>query len=207
MYDEFMKIIRSGGTNASLAKDDPNYAVYGYGNYFLLQLKPEIDQVIESGGEVAICVAAKPNKDRYDKPLEEMGYQLAQLTILGREDVADWSAYDAVMLLGGETKELHDWLVRTGFSIDKLTKCRLLGGDSAGAYVLGSKTIVDYEKDGSSFEIIDGFMPESNLLVAAHVNNTFYHETALGEALKNWASKNNVEYLELEENQLNIRNR
>ena len=168
----------------------------------MLQIKPEIDSIIENGGKVAVCVAAKPNKDAYDQSLEQIGYALDELIILGREDSVHWSEYSAVVLLGGSTRELYVWLQKTDFSLDLLKKCLLLAGDSAGAYVLGAKVLIDYEKDGSSFEIADGYMPDSKVLVAAHVNNSHYHLPGLSEALGHWCAQHKIDLLELEENEI-----
>ncbi len=199
-----MKLVRSGGTNGTLDTSDTNYATYGFGNYFMLQIKPELDEIIESGGIIALCVAAKPNKHHYDRPLTDIGFTMSDFTILGRDDEAQWEQYDAVLMLGGETKELHTWLTRTNFNLDSLKNCRILGGDSAGAYVLSGKILIDYTADGSTFEITDGFLPKLNQLIAAHINNMYYHQPELTKVLSQWCKENNVEYIELEEDEIQV---
>lgn len=201
-----MKVIHSGGVNASLGKDDPSYDIYGFGNYFMVQVRDELERLIANGKKVAVCVAAKPNKEHYHQRFIDNGFSPEDFTFLGREDNADWGSYDAILLLGGETRELSNWLVRTNFDVTNLSNCQLLAGDSAGAYVLAAKVIVDYEVDGSSFEITDGFMPDFNVLIAAHVNNTYYHSESLGKVLAEWCEENKVEYVELKENELKITN-
>lgn len=170
----------------------------------MLQIKPQIDELIEQGKTIALCVAAKPNKHHYDQRLVELGFNVDDFTILGREDKADWSSYAGILILGGETKELYEWMYRTEFSVEVLKSCKILAGDSAGAYVLSGKTLINYMPDGSSFEIVDGFLPGLNQLVAAHINNSHYHMSSLGVALHEWCKSNDVEYLELEENQITI---
>lgn len=199
-----MKLIRAGGVNATLQPSDDSYNTYGFGNYFMLQIKPELDEIIKADGTIALCVAAKPNKHHYDQRLTDLGFNIRDFVVLGRDDDAEWEQYSAVLMLGGETKELHNWLAKTRFSVTALKNCRLLGGDSAGAYVLSGKTLVDYTADGSSFEIQDGFLPELNQLIAAHVNNGYYHQTSLTNVLSEWCKANSVEYIELEENELNV---
>lgn len=200
-----MKLIRSGGVNARLSKTDSDYAKYGFGNYFMLQVKAELDALILQGKPVAICTAAKQNRDDYHRWLADLGFHMNNFTVLGREDGANWEQYAAVLMLGGETKELYAWLQRTGFSLAALRNCSLLGGDSAGAYVLSAKTLIDYTPDGKSFEIVDGFLPGLRQLVAAHVNNTYYHQPSLTKALNEWCRANRVAYLGLAENEVDVR--
>lgn len=199
-----MKLIRSGGTNSSLTKDQPEYYTHGYGNSVMVQIKPTLDALIEEGGEIAICVAAKPDKHHYDQRLLDAGFRLEELVILGREDGAAWSQYSAVIMLGGETRALYSWLIRTQFSIESLTQCSILVGDSAGAYVLSGKFLMDYTPDGKSFEIHDGFIPSLNQLIASHANNTYYHQADAREAFSKWCKDNGCEFIPLEENEINF---
>jgi hypothetical protein len=200
-----MKLIRSGGVNSTLNKDNPNYSKHGFGNYFMLQIKPELDELIRQGGTIAICVAAKPDKHHYDQGLTELGFTIEDLTILGRENKAEWGLYDAVLLLGGETRELYSWLQKNHFSLEALSRCVILAGDSAGAYVLSGRTLIDYAPDGQFIEIIDGFLPDIHQLVAAHVNNPYYHKPGLTKVLDTWCKANDIEYVELQEDELDIR--
>lgn len=197
-----MKLLLAGGVNAHISKDHPDYNKYGYGNYFLLQIKEQVDAMIGDGKLVAICTAAKPDKHYLDEVLSELGFMIDDLIILGREDSAEWCKYHAILMTGGETRELHSWLKRTDFALDKLTSCELLGGESAGAYVLTRKLLLDYQPDGSSYEIADGFLPDVNILVAAHVNNPYYHQDSLTVVLKQWCKANKIKYLGLEENEI-----
>lgn len=197
-----MKLIRSGGTNAKLQKEDEDYYKFGFGNYFMHQIKPELDALIDEGGPIALCVAAKPNKHHYDPRLSDMGFELQNFTILGREDNADWGHYSAVLLLGGETNALYDWLQKTDFSLNALQQCRILAGDSAGAYVLSGKTLIDYTPDGANFEVKDGFLPEVRQLIAAHSNNPRYHTPQLTMTLRQWCQAHAIEYIELQENEI-----
>jgi hypothetical protein len=197
-----VKLIRSGGTNAALGKSDTEYATHGFGNYFMLQIKAELDAIIDDGGVIALCVAAKENKQHYDERLVDIGFRSDNFEIIGKEDEVDWGRYNAVLMLGGETKELYSWLIRTNFNKSALTNCQLLEFDSAGAYVLSGKTLIDYMPDGSSFEIVEGFLPKLNQVIAAHVNNLHYHKLGLSKALSAWCMKHDVEYIELEENEL-----
>lgn len=199
-----MKLIRSGGVNARLRKSDTNYNTYGFGNYFILQIKPELDELIKNDEKIAICVAAKPDKHEYDKQIIDLGFDLDHFIILGREDDADWDQYAAILMLGGETKELYLWLNKTSFELARLKNCRILAGDSAGAYVLSGKTLFDYKPDGSSFKIVDGFLPGLRQLVAAHVNNLHYHEPRLTKALNEWCNANATEYVGLQENEIDV---
>lgn len=199
-----MKLIRSGGVNARLTKIDDYYHTYGFGNYFMAQIKPELDELINHDKEIAICVAAKSNKHEYDQPLLDLGFDLDNFTILGRENSAEWGQYAAILMLGGETKELYSWLKKTEFNPANLKNCHILAGDSAGAYMLSGKTLIDYEPDGSSFEIVDGFLPGLHQLIAAHVNNPYYHEPGLTTVLNKWCEANSVKYIGLQENEMDI---
>lgn len=201
-----MNLIQSGGVNGTLGKDEPTYSTYGFGNYFMLQIKDEIDALIQASATIAVIVAAKPNKQHYDQRFIDMGFSLEAFVFLGREDGADWGSYDAVFILGGETKELHTWLNKTNFSLQELTKCQLLAGDSAGAYVLARNTVVDYAHDGTNVQIVDGFVPSQNLLIAAHVNNNFYHTPELDLAFRTWAVDHHAEYVQLKENETRVSN-
>lgn len=200
-----MRLIRSGGVNSTLSKDNPNYSKHGFGNYFMLQIKPKLDELIRQGKTIAICVAAMPDKHHYDQRLTELGFTIGDLTILGREDKAGWDLYDAVLLLGGETRELYAWLQKNHFNLATLSRCVILAGDSAGAYVLSSKTLIDYAPDGQFTEIVDGFLPDIHQLVAAHVNNLYYHKPSLTKVLDTWCKSNSIEYVGLQENELDIK--
>jgi hypothetical protein len=200
-----MKLIRSGGVNSTLNKNNPNYSKHGFGNYFMLQIKPELDELIRQVKTITICVAAKPDKHHYDQRLTGLGFTIEDLTILGREDKAEWGLYDAVLLLGGETRELYSWLQKNHFSLEVLSRCVVLAGDSAGAYVLSGKTLIDYTPDGQLTEIVDGFLPDIHQLVTAHVNNPYYHKFRLTKVLDTWCKTNKIEYVELQENELDIR--
>lgn len=197
-----MKVIHVGGVNTTLGKDDPNYAVYGYGNYFMVQLKDQIDQILQAGGKVAVCVATRADKHYFDSRFLEMGYNLDQLTILGRDDSADWPSYQAILLFGGSTRELYDWMIRTKFSVGKLKDCELLAGESAGAYVLASKILVNYDAEGTKIEIIDGFIPELPILVLAHTNNPYYCTPELKSKLGTWCEDHQVDLVGLAENEM-----
>lgn len=199
-----MKIIYSGGVNGSIRKDELDYYTYGFGNYFMLQIRDELEELITQSGVIAVCVAAKPNKVRYERRFIDMGFELDSFVFLGRENKAEWGRYDAIIILGGETKELKKWLDKNGFNVGSLTRCRLIAGDSAGAYVLASYTLIDYKADGSRFEIVKGFIPELNILVAAHTNNNHYHQRGLGAALKKWCTENKAEYIGLKENEIKV---
>ncbi len=183
-------------------KNDPNYNKYGFGNYFMIQIRTLLQNLISDKKTIAVCVAAKPNKHHYDQNFIDMGFNVNDFTFLGREDSANWNSYDAVLLLGGETKALHSWMLKNNFNIRDMVNCELIAGDSAGAYVLASKTLVDYTADGSHFEIIDGFMPEIKILFAAHANNPYYYKESLGVALEKWCGENDVQYVSIEENQI-----
>lgn len=197
-----MKLIRSGGTNGRLSKTDDEYVTHGFGNYFMLQIKAELDAIISGGEVIALCVAAKQNKQHYNKRLVDIGFDIKDFEILGREDEAHWDRYAAILMLGGETKDLYDWLKRTNFDLATLHNCQLLAGDSAGAYVLSAKTLINYTPDGSSFEIVDGFLPELKQLIVAHINNTYYHKPRLSKVLSAWCMQNGIEYIKLEEDEL-----
>jgi hypothetical protein len=199
-----MKIIHAGGVNGSLGRDDPNYMIYGFGNYFAMQIKDDIQSLINAHKKIAVCVAAKPDKHHYDQRFVEMGFALDDLIFLGRNDMPDWSNYSAILLLGGDTAALHSWLVNTGFAVNKLTQCQLLAGDSAGAYVLARYTMLNYTPNGSKLEISTGFIPELNILVAAHTNNAHYHQPGLEATLRDWCNNNQTEYVPLEENEIKI---
>lgn len=199
-----MKLIRSGGVNARLNETDDNYHHYGFGNYFMRQIKPELDELMSHDRKIAICVAAKPDTHGYDPYLLDLGFDLDKLTILGREDGAEWSQYAAILMLGGETKALYAWLKKTRFNPASLKNCHILAGDSAGAYVLSAKTLITYAPDGSTFEIVDGFLPGLPQLIAGHSNNPHYHKPGLTVALRKWCETNSVEYIGLQENEINI---
>lgn len=194
----------SGGVNRAILKDDPEYTIHGFGNYFMLQIRDEIEDIIRDHGTVAVCVAAKPNKNHYDQRFIDMGFNLNDFTFVGRNEKPEWEQYDAIILLGGETKALHTWLTENQFDITQLKRCKFIAGDSAGAYVLGRYTLLDYEADGSKLKITDGFVPQLNILVAAHTNNHRYHQDALGMELQDWCKQNQVEYVGLQENEMRI---
>ncbi len=199
-----MKIIHSGGVNGSILNDNPQYSIYGFGNYFMLQIRNELEDLIREHKTIAVCVAAKSNKNHYDQRFIDMGFNLQEFIFIGRDDKPKWEQFDAILILGGETRELHAWLTESKFNIARLKRCKLIAGDSAGAYVLGKHTLIDYEADGSRFKIIDGFIPELNILIAAHVNNDHYHKGGLDAVLREWCKNNKVEYVSLEENEIKI---
>ena len=55
-----MKLICSGGVNAELLPSEETYDQHGFGNYFMLQIKPDLNKISENGELIALCVAAKP---------------------------------------------------------------------------------------------------------------------------------------------------
>lgn len=197
-----MRIIHSGGVDAWIDPESDDYSTNGYGNYFMVQIKNELDTRLADGERIAVVVAAKPNKNHFDERFKSAGFNIDDFIILGQRDTAEWEAYNAVLLLGGSTKNLYKWLTKNSFSIESLTNCTLLAGDSAGAYVLGKHTMIDYTPDGTRLKIIDGFIPHLNILVAGHINNVRYHTPDLSRTIAQWCSEHSVEYVALRENQM-----
>lgn len=195
-----MKIVYSGGTNSALTPDDSTYNKYGLGGYFIRKLKNDIGAVDQSS--IAVVVASNENKDHFNELLTDCGLDVNKINILSRGDSPKWGEYQIIFLLGGTTKMLYDWLKATDFSLGRLKSCKLLAGASAGAYVLGAKTMIDYNPDGTDLIVDDGFYSGSNILVAAHVNNTYYHQDGLTRVIEEYCAAHNLELLMLEENQL-----
>lgn len=104
--------------------------------------------------------------------------------------------------MGGNNRDLYEWLIKTEFSIDKLSECELLAGDSAGAYALGEYMMIDNQPDGNKFKAEKGFVPGSNMIFAAHVNNSKYHREGLTHALEKFAKDKEIELRLLQENEL-----
>lgn len=93
-----MKLVRSGGTNASLEKDEINYIKYDFGNYFMLQIKPDLNELVGQRKEISLCVAVKPNKHPYNQRLSDIGFNVDDFNILGRDDDAEWGQRDSNFL-------------------------------------------------------------------------------------------------------------
>lgn len=196
-----MKLMYFGGSNTTLAKDNPLYDRYGYGNYFVVQIMDELKTLLGAGKKIALCVAASSHKVDYRTKFTEIGLDIDDFILLDKQDAVSWGSYHAILMFGGETVRLYDWLNDTDFSIDKLINCEFVAGDSAGAYVLAKNALVDYSPDGSMIDIRPGFIPELDILVAAHVNNSHYHKAPLDQNLRAWCKDNNSEYVGLKENQ------
>lgn len=200
-YNQLMRTILVGGVNGSLNPGDEGFDDYGKGKgYFVRKMIDDIRACDST--KVAIVTAAKENKHHFDELMADSGIDMDAATVLNTGDNPDWSDYEVIIMTGGSTQRLHDWLAETGFSLDKLDNCELLIGESAGAYVLGAKVIAEYTPDGKELVFIDGFNPKSRVLVAAHVNNPYYHRDGLTLRLEKYCTENDLKLVLLEENEV-----
>ncbi|MFC1780540.1 Type 1 glutamine amidotransferase-like domain-containing protein [Patescibacteria group bacterium] len=184
-----MKIIYRGGYNKLDPKSVKNSTLYVYQKAIL--------NFINKKKNVAIVTLAKPD-DFYDEMIRELNLDRVEV-INYKSDNVDWSKYDLIIILGGNTHELYDKLVSQNFDIKLLKEDVIIIGDSAGAYVLGTSVLI--QDPDSDLQAIPGFCPESNLFVIAHCNNPKYCNDNILTFIENSAKKQNIEVLKLNENE------
>ena len=80
----------------------------------------------------------------------------------------DWSNYDLIYIIGGNTQQLKQGLLNFGFDLKKLKKDAVLLGDSAGVNVLSKYYIGTSSND---YTMEQGLNPQSNILLLCHCDN------------------------------------
>lgn len=110
----------------------------------------------------------------------------------------DWSSYDLIYMIGGNTQQLKQGLLNFGFDLEKIKKDVVLLGDSAGANVL-SKYYIGTSSIGYTMEL--GLNPQSNILVLCHCDNPEKTPQNKIEIAKKYAEATNARLVLLNENE------
>ena len=105
-----MKLIYRGGYNASNAE---NSLFYEYAN--------AIKRYIKNVKNVVYVTLAKPDH-HYDRRMIESLGELPNIIDNSCENNVDWSAFDLIVIPGGDTETLKESLVKYRFSLNKLKK-------------------------------------------------------------------------------------
>src|SRR3989344_280216 len=188
-----MEIILSGGLN--------KYSWDSLHQSVLFTYAVQIKQLVSAGKKVAFVTLAKPDRF-YDLIILPTYGKTVEIIDWSNLKTVDWSSYDTLFLLGGETRDLHRGLVRSRFSLSALKPSAILFGDSAGAMVMGCYYYDEtHVTAGVQIKYYRGFNPQSRLIVIVHANNSHYSDSSLQDHIRRFAMLKNLRVFALAENQ------
>ena len=191
-----MKIIYRGGYNKNDEKSVKNSSIYCYNN--------KISSFFKKGKRIALIMAAMPKGYFLEYIKKEI---LNKCNVIERDYIGkiNWRDYDLIIVFGGNTKDVHEFLKSKKFSFNKLKSDVELIGDSAGAFIF-SRWYPNHkyklDKNGKliweSVKFHKGFLEKGNFICMVHYNrlNKFAQDK-----IKEFAKTKNLEILKLKENE------
>lgn len=116
-------------------------------------------------------------------------------------DIVEWSEFDLLLILGGDSLRLKQALEERGFALERLKTNAKVVGDSAGAQILSAWFYHRDHQDPNQLTFHQGFGPNSMIILVVHNNNSRYVSPELRSAVDKFAQEKELEVIKLKENE------